>query len=89
MGLLLVSCRWWRYPVKSPKPRPLDHTKLRGKNRALYPVRRVSKAECAAYVPEKAKEGHRELKKGTPEAVGQSRQVGRLLHNNAQPLALL
>ena len=29
MGLLLVSCRWWRYPVEPFKARTLDHTKLR------------------------------------------------------------
>ena len=59
MGLLLASCRWWRYPVEPFKARTLDHTRLRGKRRAIYPVRRFSKAQCAAYVPEKAKEGHK------------------------------
>ena len=67
MGLLLVSCRWWRYPVKAPKARTLDHTKLTGKLRAIYPVRKFSKAECAAHAVEEAK-GHYgpliEIKKG-------------------------
>jgi hypothetical protein len=56
LSLLAPCYPWWRYPVKPPKPRPLDHTKLR---REIYPVCRFSKAECAAYVPEKAKEGHK------------------------------
>ena len=58
MSLLAPCYPWWRYPVKPPNSRSLDHTKLQG-NRAVYPVRRFSKAQCAAYIPEKAKEGHR------------------------------
>ena len=64
MGLLLVSCRWWRYPVEPHKARSLDHT---GKCRAIYPVRRLSKAECKAHIVEEAN-GHygplREIKSG-------------------------
>jgi hypothetical protein len=67
MGLLLVSCRWWRFPVEPLKARTLDHTKLRGKNRAIYPVTRFTKGQCAAYTVEEAK-GHYgpliEIKKG-------------------------
>ena len=33
--------RWWRYPVKPFKARTLNHTKLRGKRRAIYPVRKI------------------------------------------------
>ena len=56
LALLPASCRWWRYPVRPPNPRTLDYTRRKG---ALYPVRRFTKAECAAYVPDKAKEGHK------------------------------
>jgi hypothetical protein len=55
---LPLSCRWWRYPVKPLPARTLDHTKLRGKNRAVYPVRQFT--DCAAYVCEPAKEGNRD-----------------------------
>jgi hypothetical protein len=55
MSILPASCKWWRYPRKAPSARSLDHTRLRDKNRAAYPVRRFTKAECGAYVPERAK----------------------------------
>jgi hypothetical protein len=58
LSLLAPCYTWWRYPVKPPKPRVLDHTKLGGKKRAIHPVTRFTKAQCAAYVPEVAKQGH-------------------------------
>jgi hypothetical protein len=51
VSVLLESCQWWRYPVRPPNKRRLDHTRLRGKNRARYPVRVFSVRECRAYVP--------------------------------------
>jgi hypothetical protein len=50
VSALLASCCWWRYPVKPPKARLLDHTRLKGKNRAKYPVRIFTRAECRRYI---------------------------------------
>jgi hypothetical protein len=50
MAALAPCYSWWRYPVKGPKERTLDHTTLTGKKRAVYPVRRFTKEEREAYV---------------------------------------
>jgi hypothetical protein len=47
MSLLPDNCRWWRYPVKAQTAPDLNHC---GKRRPLYPVRRFTSTECAAYV---------------------------------------
>ena len=52
MANLPAHCKWRRFPVKPPKPRTLDHTKLRGKNRAVYPERIFTKQERKAHVME-------------------------------------
>ena len=59
MPLLAPCYPWWRYPVKPPEIPWLDYTSRKGELRAVYPVLRYTKAECAACVPEKAKEGNR------------------------------
>jgi hypothetical protein len=43
------DARWWRFPTAPSKPRKLDHTKLTGKNRAVYPWRSFTEAERRAY----------------------------------------
>jgi hypothetical protein len=58
VSALPASCKWWRYPIKPPKTLGLDHTRLRGKNRAKHPVQVFTTKECRAYVPAEFR-GHR------------------------------
>jgi hypothetical protein len=82
LSLLAPCYPWRRYPVKPPKPRTLDHTKLRG---AVYPVTRFTKAQCAAYVPEKAKEG---CKGRLKERIEKVKRMARPKRDEARKLVL-
>jgi len=59
VSALPASSKWWRYPIKPPKTLALDHTRLRGKNRAKHPARVFTTKECRAYVPAEFR-GHRD-----------------------------
>jgi hypothetical protein len=73
----VIGCWLWRYPVKPPKAQMLDHTRLRGKNRAKYPVTNLSVAgyALAEWPGHYDKDGYPEIPPPTSEQIARAARI--------------